>query len=152
MSTVEERLKELNIVLPTPAAPAANYVPFVRSGNLVFISGQLPMNADGIAFKGKVGSDVTIEQGVEAAKLCAINILAQLKVAVSHLDKVRCVKLGGFVNSGLDFHDHPAVINGASDLMVAVLGESGRHSRAAVGAPCLPFNAAVEVEAVFEVG
>jgi enamine deaminase RidA (YjgF/YER057c/UK114 family) len=152
MSSVEQRLKNLNITLPSPAAPAANYVPFVRSGNLLFVSGQLPMGVDGLVYKGKVGGDVAVEDGKAAARLCAINLLAQAKAALGDLELVsRCVKIGGFVNCPADFYDHPAIINGASDLIVEVLGDAGRHARVAMGANALPFNAAVEVEAVFEI-
>ncbi len=150
---IETRLQQLGLDLGTPAAPAANYVPYVISGNQVFISGQIPMSDDGLQFQGKVGSDLTLNQGQEAAKLCALNILAQLKNACDgDLDRVtRCVKLGGFVNAGADFDQHPAVINGASDLMVEVFDEIGRHARFAMGAASLPFNVAVEVDAIFEI-
>lgn len=152
--TIENKLKELGIVLPENAAPpAANYVPFVQSGPLVFLSGQLPIVEGKIAFTGKVGFNVTLEQAQEAAKACAVQILAWLKVACDgKLDRVvRCVKLGGFVNSHTDFVDQPKVINGASDLLVAVLGDKGRHARFAVSAPALPFDATVEIDAVFEI-
>lgn len=152
MSTTDARLAALGITLPTPATPAANYVPFVRSGNLLFVSGQLPNGPAGLAHVGKLGIDVDLETGQAAARLCAINLLAQVKAAIGDLDSlVRVVKLTGFVNSTLDFGDHPKVINGASDLMVEVLGDRGRHSRSAVGAAALPFGAAVEVEGIFEI-
>lgn len=153
MESPAARLSALGITLPKPAAPLANYVPFVRSGALLFISGQLPMENGKIAYLGKVGDKITLEDGQKAARLCAINVLAQTAAALDgDLGRVkRCVKLGGFVASAPDFLQHPAVVNGASDLMVAVLGDAGRHSRFAVGAPALPFDAAVEVEAVFEV-
>ena len=152
MSTTEARLGELGITLPTPAAPAANYVPWVRTGNLVFVSGQLPMGPKGIEHVGRLGADTDVDAGRAAARLCGINLIAQVKAAVGDLDRVvRVVKLTGFVNATPDFGDHPKVINGASDLMVEVFGERGRHSRAAVGAGSLPFGVAVEVEAVFEV-
>lgn len=150
-ATVESLLAELGIILPRPAAPAANYIPFVRSGNLLFVSGQLPMGENGLEHVGKLGADYTVEQGREAAKLCAINLLAHARAAAGDLSRVRCVKLTGFVNATADFVDHPKVINGASDLMVAALGEKGRHSRSAVGSSALPFGAAVEVEAIFEI-
>jgi enamine deaminase RidA (YjgF/YER057c/UK114 family) len=123
------------------------------SGNLVFISGQVPYGLDGLEYQGKVGADLTTEDGVAAARLCAINILAQLRAALDgDLERVvRCLKLGGFVNTVPDFADHPAVINGASNLMVEVLGDRGRHARFAVGAGSLPLNVAVEVDAIFEV-
>ncbi len=150
---IEMRLTELGLELGAPAGPAANYVPYVISGNQVFISGQVPMTPQGLKFQGKVGGDLTLDQGREAAKLCALNILAQVKSACEgDLDRVTaCVKLGGFVNSGADFDQHPAVINGASDLMVEVFGDIGRHARYAVGAASLPFNVAVEVDAIFEI-
>lgn len=148
---IEAKLQELGISLPQAAAPAANYVPYVKSENQLFISGQLPMNADGIQFKGKVGTDFTAEEAAEAAKLCAINLIAQMKAATGDLDKIaRIVKLVGFVNSGPDFEQQPAVINGASDFMVAVFGDKGRHARSAVSAASLPFGVAVEIEAIVE--
>ena len=136
MGTIESRLQELGITLPEPAAPVANYVGYVVTGNLVFISGQVTFGPDGLEYQGKVGSDYTVDEGAAAARLCAINVLAQLKAACGgDIERVkRCVKLGGFVNAGPDFTDHPKVINGASDLMVEVLGDRGRHARFAVGA------------------
>ena len=152
MSTIDARLKDLGITLPTPAAPAANYVPFVRSGNLLFVSGQIPMGPNGIEFVCKLGADADIETGRAAARLCAINLIAQVKAATGDLEKlVRVVKLTGFVNSTLDFGDHPKVVNGASDLLVEVLGDRGRHSRSAVGVAGLPFGVAVEIEGIFEI-
>jgi enamine deaminase RidA (YjgF/YER057c/UK114 family) len=152
MSTIEQRLQALNITLPTPAAPVANYVPFMRSGNLLFISGQLPMGPNGLAYKGKVPTDIPAEEGKAAAKLCAINLLAQAKAALGNLENItRCVKIGGFVNCPPDFYDHASIINGASDFLVEILGDAGRHARAAIGSSALPLNAAVEVEAIFEV-
>ena len=153
MSTIENRLSELGITLPEPAAPVANYVAYVISGNLVFVSGQVTIGPDGIEYQGKVGDDISVDDAVKAARLCAINILAQVKAACDgDLERVRhCVKLGGFVNSTPDFTDHPKVINGASDLMVDVLGDRGKHARFAVGAGSLPLNVAVEVDAVFEI-
>jgi enamine deaminase RidA (YjgF/YER057c/UK114 family) len=151
---VDARLKDLGIDLPSAAPPAANYVPFVVTGNHVYVSGQVPLGPDGnLHYQGKVGAEFTMEEGQEAAQLCALNILAQVKAACDgDLDRVvRCVKLGGFVNCPPDFQQHPAVINGASDLMVAVLGDKGRHARFAVGAANLPFNVAVEIDAVFEI-
>ena len=149
---IHNRLKELGIVLPEPSSPAANYVPFVQAGTMLYISGQLPM-ANSVIMKGRLGQGAAIEQGQEAAKLCAVNILAQANAALSgDLGRiVRCVKLGGFVASTADFFDHPKVMNGASDFMVAVLGDAGRHARFAVGVAALPFGAMVEVDAVFEV-
>jgi enamine deaminase RidA (YjgF/YER057c/UK114 family) len=153
MSSIEARLAELGITLPEPAAPVANYVGYVVTGNLVFISGQVTFGRDGLEYQGKVGAEFTVEDGAAAARLCAINLLAQLKAACGgDLERVRrCVKLGGFVNAVPEFADHPKVVNGASDLMVEVLGDRGRHARFAVGAGSLPLNVAVEVDAVFEI-
>lgn len=148
---VEARLAELGITLPSPAAPAANYVPFVRTGNLLFVSGQIPVGPNGVEHVAKVGADYSVEQGQAAARLCAINLLAQARAAVGDLTRVSCVKLTGFVNATPDFTDHAKVVNGASDLMVAALGEKGRHARAAVGMSSLPLGVAVEVEAIFEI-
>ncbi len=153
MATIDERLAELNIELPAAPSPAANYVPFVISGGLVFISGQVPMRDGKLEYRGKVGSEFTLEQGKDCARLVAINILSVLRAACDgDLDRVRrCVKLGGFVNCTDDFDQQPQVINGASDLMVEVLGEAGRHARFAVGTNVLPFNVAVEIDAIFEI-
>lgn len=153
MSDIEKRLQALGITLPTPPAPVASYVPYVVTGNLVFISGQITLTPEGLKFVGKVGADLTLEDGKAAAKLCAINLLAQLKAACGgNLDRVRrCVKLGVFVNSTPDFAQHPEVGNGASDLVVAALGDAGKHSRAATGAGSLPRGVAVEVDGVFEI-
>jgi enamine deaminase RidA (YjgF/YER057c/UK114 family) len=151
--TVEQNLAAQGIVLPAPKAPVANYVPFVRSGNLLFVSGQVCFDADGkLIAKGKLGAGVSVEEGAAAARGCGINLLAQVKAAIGDLDKVvRVVRLGGFVNSAPDFLDGPKVLNGASDLMVAVFGDKGRHARTTVGVAALPSDAAVEVEGVFEV-
>ncbi len=151
--TIEQKLAALDVVLPTPASPLANYVGFVRTGNLLIISGQVCFGADGkLIAKGKLGAGVSIEQGAAAARGCAINLLAQVKAAVGDLDKVvRVVRLGGFINSAPDFLDGPKVLNGASDLMVAVFGDKGRHARTTVGVSSLPGDAAVEVEGLFEV-
>ena len=151
--TVEQNLAAQGIVLPAPKAPVANYVPFVRSGNLLFVSGQVCFDAEGkLIAKGKLGAGVSVEQGAAAARGCGINLLAQVKAAIGDLDKViRVVRLGGFVNSAPDFLDGPKVLNGASDLMVAVFGDKGRHARTTVGVAALPSDAAVEVEGVFEV-
>jgi len=155
MSAIDRRLAELGIVLPTPAAPVANYVPFVRTGDLVVISGQICFGPDGKiadAHKGKVGGEVSPEAGREAARLCAVNLLAQLKAAVGDLDQVvRCVRLGGFINVVPTFAAVPQVMNGASDLMVEVFGDAGRHARSTIGVAELPADAAVEVEGMFEV-
>ena len=153
MNPIEARLAELGVTLPTAPAPAANYVPFVRTGNLVHISGQISRDATGGLITGKLGSDLSVEQGAAAAKTCAIALLAQLKAACDgDLTRlVRAVKLVGFVNSTVDFTDQPKVINGASDLLVAVLGDAGRHARSAVSAASLPLGVAVEIEAIFEI-
>lgn len=152
MGQIEQRLKKLGILLPSPNAPVANYVPYVRSGALLFISGQISNSPQGVV-KGKLGGTLTLDEGVAAARLCAINIIAQINAALEgELDRVtRIVKLGGFVNCVPEFEDQPKVVNGASDLMVAVFGDAGRHARAAVGAPSLPLGAAVEVDAVVEI-
>jgi enamine deaminase RidA (YjgF/YER057c/UK114 family) len=151
--TIEQKLASQGIVLNQPVAPVANYVGFVRSGNLLFVSGQICVNAEGkLIAKGKLGAGVTTEQGNAAAHGCAINLLAQVKAAIGDLDKVvRVVRLGGFVNSAPDYLDGPKVLNGASDLMVAVFGDKGRHARTTVGVASLPGDAAVEVEGIFEV-
>ena len=154
MGTADARLQELGITLPTPAAPVANYVPFVRTGNLVVISGQLCLGPDGKladTYKGKLGAEIALEKGQEAARLCAINLLAQLKSAAGLEGIVRCVRLGGFINAVPTFAQLAAVMNGASDLMVAVLGDKGRHARSTIGVAELPLDAAVEVEGMFEV-
>jgi enamine deaminase RidA (YjgF/YER057c/UK114 family) len=151
MHPVEQRLTDLGVILPDAPAPAANYVPFVQTGSLVHISGQISQNEHGL-IKGRLGEDMAVEQGAEAAQRCAIALLAQLKKAVGgDWTRVsRAVKLTGFVNSTPDFTDQPKVINGASDFLVAVLGEQGRHARSAVSAASLPLGVAVEIEAIFE--
>ncbi len=153
--SVAAKLQELGITLPTPVAPVANYVPAVRTGNLLVISGQLCMGADGKLapeHKGKLGAEVSAEVGYAAARLCAINVLAQAQAAVGSLEKItRCVRLGGFMNTVPTYAALPAVMNGASDLMVAVLGDKGRHARSTIGVAELPMDAVVEVEAMFEV-
>lgn len=150
--TVEDRLSALGITLPTPTAPAANYVPTVRCGNQLFVSGQLPMADGKLVATGTLGVDVAVEDAAALARLCAINVLAQVKAALGDLGRVvRLVKVTGFVASAQSFGDQPKVMNGASDLFVAALGESGRHARSAVGVAALPFGAPVEVEAIFEV-
>lgn len=152
MRIIDKRLADLDIVLPTPVAPVATYVPYVRTGDLIFISGQISF-ASGFLIKGRLGADMDIEKGQEAARACGLNILAQLKVAADgDLDRVRrVVKLGAFVNCTADFVDQPMVANGCSDLMVAIFGDAGRHARAAVGAASLPLGAAVEIDGVFEI-
>ena len=153
MGQIDKRLRELGIVLPTPSKPVANYVPWVRTGNLVFISGQGAVRDGKIEYSGKVGDSLSMEDAVTSARLTAINVIAQLRDACDgDLDRVkRIVKLLGFVNCTADFGDQPKVINGASDLMVEVFGEKGRHARSAVGAPALPFGLSVEVEAIAEI-
>jgi enamine deaminase RidA (YjgF/YER057c/UK114 family) len=151
--TVESRLAELGIALPTPAAPIANYVGAVRTGNLVIVSGQLCLDAEGkLVAKGKLGGGVSVEEGQQAARACAINLIAQVRSVIGDLDKVvRVVRLGGFISSVPDFLDGPKVMNGASDLMVAAFGDKGRHARTTIGVSVLPLDAAVEVEGMFEV-
>jgi enamine deaminase RidA (YjgF/YER057c/UK114 family) len=148
---VEKRLSDLGIVLPTPASPIANYLGFVRTGALLFVSGQICLESGGKLTKGKLGQNVSVEDGQKAARVCAVNLLAQVKVAVGDLDKVtRVVRLGGFINSDPAFLDGPKVMNGASDLVVEVFGDKGRHARSTVGVASLPLDAAVEVEGLFE--
>ncbi len=149
----EKKLSSLGLSLPKAAPPAASYVPYVISGNHVFIAGQIPFLNGEKMHQGRLGENFTIEQGQEAAKACALNILSQVKAAIDGdwAKLVRCVRLGGFVNGTPDFDQHPAVINGASDLIVAALGDIGRHSRAAVGVANLPFGVAVEIDAIFEI-
>jgi enamine deaminase RidA (YjgF/YER057c/UK114 family) len=150
-SNIEKRLGEIGVTLPPPGAPGGNYVPFVVVGDLAFMAGQVAREAGKMKFTGQVGRDLTVEQGAAAARLCAVNLLAQLKAACGgDLDRVdRCVRLGGFVNSPPDFFEHPKVVNGASDLMVEVFGERGQHARTAVGVSALPLDSAVEIEAIF---
>jgi enamine deaminase RidA (YjgF/YER057c/UK114 family) len=151
---IDAKLAELGITLGAPMAPMANYVPFVRTGNLVIVSGQVPAQDGRIAVTGKVGQAVTIEQGQAAARLCLINVLVHLRAACDgDLDRVRrVVRLGGFVAAAPEFTQHAMVMNGASDLAVAVFGEIGRHARSTIGVPALPGDAAVEVEGIFEIG
>ena len=146
-------MRDLKIQLPKPSAPVANYLPYVVVGSLVFVSGQIPMGFNGIEFDGKVGADLSVEDGQKAARLCALNLIAQLREACSgDLDRVtRVVKLGGFVNCTETFSQQPQVINGASDLMVDVFGDMGKHSRSAVGVANLPMNVAVEIDGIFEI-
>jgi len=149
---VEKKLSELGIVLGEPAAPVANYVPFVRTGNLLMVSGQICLDGGKLVAKGQLGGGVSIEDGQKAARACAVNLLAQVKAALGDLDKVlRVVRLGGFVNSAPGFVDGAKVMNGASDLMVAAFGEKGKHARSTVGVSALPLDAAIEVEGLFEV-
>jgi enamine deaminase RidA (YjgF/YER057c/UK114 family) len=149
---IERRLKELGITLPQIQAPWANYVSVVVSGSLVYLSGQLP-SLDGVLVKGKLGADLRVDDGSRAARMCAVNMLPHLRVACGgNLDRVvRCIEIGGFVNATPDFTEHPMVLNGASEFLVEVFGEAGRHTRFAVGVASLPFNFAVEVKGVFEI-
>jgi enamine deaminase RidA (YjgF/YER057c/UK114 family) len=148
---IEARLKALGVELPPVPAPAANYVPFVVSGRQIFVSGQIPVTAEGVKYIGKVGREISVEDGQKAAMICAVNILAILKSAAGDLDKIgRIVKLVGFVNGAPDFNEPQKIVNGASDFLVAVLGEHGRHARSAIGVATLPFGVAVEVEAIAE--
>ncbi|MEH0075199.1 RidA family protein [Pannonibacter sp. Pt2] len=150
--TIEARLAELGVTLPVPVAPQANYVPVVRTGNLLFIAGQIPIGPNGIEYVGKVGAEFSIEEGAACARLCAINILAQTKAAIGDLDKVvRVVKLTGMINSTPEFTQQSQVVNGCSDFIVDVFGDKGRHARTSVSVASLPFGVAVEVEAVIEV-
>ncbi|HEU5019560.1 MAG TPA: RidA family protein [Pseudolabrys sp.] len=152
--TVEQRLTNQGITLPPAPSPSANYVPYVRTGNLIVVSGQVCYGADGkLVAKGQLGGAVSIEEGQKAARACGLNLVAQLKAAVGDLDRVvRVVRLGGFINSAASFGEGPKVMNGASDLMVEVFGDKGRHARTTVGVAALPSGAAVEVEGMFEVG
>jgi enamine deaminase RidA (YjgF/YER057c/UK114 family) len=150
--TIEKRLSDLGVTLPAAAAPAANYVPYCRSGNLLFTAGQLPLKDGKLQASGLLGRDVDTASGKDAAKYCAINILAQAKAALGDLEKIRkLVKITVFVASAADFVEQHLVANGASDFLVAALGERGKHARSAVGTASLPLNAAVEIEAIFEV-
>ncbi|MDO6590884.1 RidA family protein [Loktanella sp. D2R18] len=152
MSAIETKLAELGVTLPDAPAPAANYVPYVIVGDIVYVSGQISATAEGL-ITGKLGADISVEAGADAAKACAISLLAQLKAACDgDIDRlVRVVKLVGFVNSTADFTDQPKVINGASDFMVAALGDAGRHARSAVSAASLPLGVTVEIEAIFQI-
>ncbi|OOY30335.1 RidA family protein [Thioclava sp. F36-6] len=150
MAKIEARLEELGIHLPDAPAPAANYVPFVRTGNQLFVSGQISNGPEGL-IRGKLGDGMDVEEGAMAARFCGLALIAQAKAAIGDLDKLRVVKLVGFVNSTPDFTDQPKVVNGCSDLMVEVFGDAGRHARSAVSAASLPMGVAVEIEAIFEV-
>jgi len=153
MTSPEETLAKLDLELPNAPAPAANYVPYTIAGNILTISGQIPMGANGLEFVGRLGEDFDVAAGQGAARLCALNILAQAKAALGDLSRIKQVmKIQGFVNATPAFTDHPEVINGASDLLVEVLGEAGKHARAAVGMSSLPRGVAVEVDATIEIG
>lgn len=150
-SSIESRLADKNITLPEAAAPAASYLPYTISGNQLFISGQLPLAGGVLTAKGQLGHSVTLEQGIAAAEMCAINILAQAKAALGDLSRIQqIVKLNGFVSSTPNFHEQHLVINGASNLLADILGDAGKHARAAVGMAALPLNASVEVDAIIE--
>ena len=153
MRNIDKRLQELGITIPEPSTPVANYVGWVRAGNLVFSSGQVPIKDGKFQFQGKVGGDISVEQGQQAARICAINVISQIRAALGgDLDRVkRVVKLIVFVNGTPEFTEQPKVANGASDLLVEVFGDKGRHARSAVGSGSLPLNVSVEVEGVFEV-
>lgn len=152
MSTPEEKLDSLGIVLPPPMKPVATYVPFVITGNLLYVSGQVSATAEG-RILGRLGEDMELSAGQHAARICGINLIAQCKAAVGELSRIkRVVKLGGFVNAAPSFVDIPQVVNGCSDLMVEVFGEVGKHARSAVACPTLPLGVAVEVDGVFEIG
>lgn len=149
---IEQKLKELGITLPVPPKPAGSYIPVVRSGNLVFVSGQIPMQDGKVMFAGKVPTERTVEEARQAAKLCAVNILAQLKANIGSLDKIsRIVRVSGFVNAAQDFAEHPKIINAASDLFFEIFGENGKHSRIAVGVSSLPLNSTVEIDMTVEI-
>jgi enamine deaminase RidA (YjgF/YER057c/UK114 family) len=152
-TTPDARLSALGLSLPAAAAPVANYLPFTRSGDLLFVSGQLPVGANGLdpAHKGKLGAAVSLEAGQAAARQAALNVLAQAHAATGDLAKLRAIRIGGYVNSAPDFAHVPQVVNGASDLFAAVLGENGKHARFAVGVAQLPLDAAVEIEGIFEI-
>ncbi|MBN2801325.1 MAG: RidA family protein [Deltaproteobacteria bacterium] len=150
MSLVEERIVKMGLVLPEAAAPAAKYLPWRRAGALIYVAGQLPSLNGELLYKGKLGDTLAVEDGYKAARLVALNLLAQVKAAVGDLDKVRAVKLNGFVNSAPDFTAQPQVINGASELLVDLMGDAGYHARAAVGVASLPFGVGVEIDAIFE--
>ena len=147
---IEEKIKSLKITLPNPPTPAGSYIPAVKTGNLLFISGQIPMEEGKVLFTGKV-SDGNLETAQKSAKICAINLLAQMKRELGDLDKVtRIVRLSGFVNSDPEFYQHPKVINAASDLFFEIFGDKGKHSRIAMGVACLPLNSMTEIDAVIE--
>ncbi len=152
MTMIDERLSSLNITLPVPPKPAGSYIPTVRTGNLVFISGQIPVKDGKVEFQGKVTTDVSIDTAQKAARLCIINALAQLKSEIGTLDRVsKIVRVSGFVNSASDFFEQPKVINSASDLLLEIFGERGKHSRITVGVASLPLNSTVEIDVVAEI-
>ena len=149
---IEEKLDSLNIVLPVPPKPAGSYIPVVKTGNLLFVSGQIPLKEGKVAFQGKVPDIISIEDAQKAAKLCIINALAQIKSEIGSLDKIsKVVRVSGFVNSSQDFSEQPKVINAASDLLFEIFGEGGKHSRIALGVASLPLNSAVEIDLIVEI-
>lgn len=149
---IEERLDELGITLPVPPKPAGSYIPVVKTGSLLFVSGQIPMKEGKVVFQGKVPSSISIEDAQKAAKLCTINALAQIKAELDTLDKIsRIVKVSGFVNSSQDFVEQPKIINAASDLLFEIFGDKGKHSRIAVGVASLPLNSSVEIDLIVEI-
>ena len=151
-TSINDRLADLGIELAAPPAAVANYVPVMRNGPLLYVSGQIPVSLGAVVYQGCLGRDVDLETGIQAARLCAINVLTQVKAEIGDLERIeQCLRLGGFISSSADFYDHAKVMNGASDLMVDVLGTRGRHARAAIGCSSLPLNSAVEVEALFRV-
>lgn len=151
-NSIETRLNALGIKLSTPPQAVANYLPAVQHGALVFVSGQIPLKDGVVVYKGQLGVDVDMETGQSAARLCALNALTQVKALIGDLGKIeRCIRLGGFISCAPDFYDHAQVMNGASDFIVDIMGDAGRHCRAAVGCASLPLNSAVEVEATFQV-
>lgn len=152
MSLIEKKLKELNIQIPTPPSPVGNYLPFRISDNKIYISGQLPIDKNGIMIRGKIGNKLTEEDGKKAALLCMLNSIGHLKNAIKDLDKVKsCIKINGYINSENNFENHPSLLNSASDLLVKIFGEKGKHARAVVGVSSLPLNATVEIETIFEI-
>ncbi|MGI0074297.1 MAG: RidA family protein [Nitrosotalea sp.] len=149
---IEEKLAALNIILPIPPKPAGSYIPVVKTGNLLFVSGQIPMKEGKMIFQGKVPTNISVEDAQKAAKLCIINALAQIKAELGSLEKIsRIVRVSGFVNSSQDFSEQPKVINAASDLLFEIFGENGRHSRIAVGVASLPLNSTVEIDLIAEI-
>lgn len=152
MAVIQQRLHEAGFEIPVAQPSVANYLAALVQGDLLFVSGQLPFESGKVRYLGHVGSQVSIEDGKLSAQLCALNIFGQAKAVLGDLDRItRCVRIGGFVSCGTDFHQQPAVVNGASDLIVTALGDAGRHTRAAIGCSALPLNAATEVEAIFAI-
>lgn len=148
---IEEKLDSLGIILPTPPKPAGSYIPVVRTGNLIFVSGQIPMKDGQVQFKGQVPTIISVEDAQKAAKLCITNVLAQLKAELGSLDKIsKIVRVSGFVNSSPEFYEHPKIINAASDLLFEIFGEKGKHTRIALGVSSLPLNSAVEIDLIAE--